>query len=262
MGFITLLTDFGLKDGNVGVMKGTIWRISPEAQLVDLSHLITPQNILEGALILGRSAPFFPVGTIHVAVVDPGVGTGRRPIAARLGSQFFVGPDNGLLTRLLARAEREGDTIEIVHLDRPAFWLPQVSFVFHGRDIFAPVAAHLDTGVGLDEVGTFIQDPVRLKIPSPEIIPTGLSAEIIHIDHFGNLTTSVHHLDVGQHTRLSVKIGDTHITDLVRTFGERPQGTLIALYGSSGDLIISEVNGNAARRLDAGLGDPVEIIWD
>ena len=140
MAIITLMTDFGLKDGNVGVMKGVIWNICPEAQIADLSHLIGPQNIREAALILARSAPYFPKGTIHVVVVDPGVGTERRAMAAHLGDYFYVGPDNGIITLLLERAVAENQTCEYVRLDSPKFRLPIVSHVFHGRDIFAPAA--------------------------------------------------------------------------------------------------------------------------
>ena len=171
---LTLLTDFGLRDGYSGVLKGVIWSILPDAQVADLSHTISPQNIVEGALALARTAFFFPDGTVHVAVVDPGVGTRRRPIALRLGSHFFVGPDNGLFTLVLERAESEGWPVEAVQLDNPAYWLPEISRVFHGRDIFSPVAAHIAGGVPLEKVGSPIDDPVRLEIPRPIKIGTGM----------------------------------------------------------------------------------------
>ena len=139
MSIITLLTDFGLKDGNVGVMKGVIWKIAPEAQIADLSHLIPPQDVQEGALILSRSAPYFPPGTIHVAVVDPGVGTARRPIAARLGGQFFVLPDNGLITLLLEQAEAASEIVEFVHLDRPNTGCLQSAMSSTGATSLLPV---------------------------------------------------------------------------------------------------------------------------
>ncbi len=198
MSIITLLTDFGLKDGNVGVMKGVIWKIAPEAQIADLSHLIPPQDVQDGALILSRSAPYFPPGTVHVAVVDPGVGTTRRPIAARLGGQFFVLPDNGLITLLLEQAEAASEIVEFVHLDQAQYWLPAVSHVFHGRDIFAPSAAHLANGVLLTELGTPIHDPQRLKFPVPTRTDLGLLGEVIHIDHFGNLSTSIRRQHLGE----------------------------------------------------------------
>src|SRR3990172_4981507 len=157
---ITLMTDFGMKDGFVGVMKGVIWGIAPEARIADLTHLISPQNIREGAVVLDRAAPYFPAGTIHVVVVDPGVGTARRPIAAQVGEQRYVGPDNGTLTVLLARAQRENWNVQIVELNQRQYWRDEISASFHGRDIFAPVAAHLAAGVPLPAVGSPISDPV------------------------------------------------------------------------------------------------------
>lgn len=262
MSFISLMTDFGLKDGNVGVMKGVIWRFDPQAQIADLSHLISPQNVAEAALILNRQATFFPAGTIHLVVVDPGVGTTRRPIAARLGPYFFVGPDNGVLTRLLERAESEGWPVEIVHLDRPQYWLPEVSHVFHGRDIFAPTAGHLAAGVPLNELGTVIHDPVRLQFPQPERTAQGWRGQVIHADHFGNLTTNIRREQLGEHSpEVRVRLRGVEMHGLAHTFGERPTGELVALYGSSGDLIISVVNGSALETLKADIEDPVEVIF-
>lgn len=260
MRIITLMTDFGLRDGNVGVMKGVIWGINPEAELVDISHLIGAQNVMEGALTLGRSAPYFPAGTIHVGVVDPGVGTTRRPIAARLGSQWFVGPDNGLCTVLLQRAEQQGQPVQVVHLDRPAFWLPEVSHVFHGRDIFSPVAAHLSRGLDLEAVGTPVSDPVRLALPEPERSSQGWRGQIVHIDHFGNIATNLRVEHLAGLTVTAVSLCGQTIPGLVRTFGERPPGELVALFGSTGNLIVSVVNGDARTRLGAKHGDLIEIV--
>lgn len=260
MTVITLTTDFGLKDGNVGVMKGVIWNIAPEAQIADISHLIQPQNIREAALVLYRSVPYFPPGSVHLAVVDPGVGTERRPLAARLGSHFFVLPDNGLITLMLNQAETENESIEFVHLDQSEFWLPKVSYVFHGRDIFAPVAAHLALGVPLRSLGRPIDDPVRIKFPFPEKTPNGWKTEVLHIDHFGNISTALTRADLGEAKNISVRIKEVTIDGLVKTFGERPPGDLVALYSSSDYLIICEVNGNAASRLGVRVGEPVEVF--
>jgi S-adenosylmethionine hydrolase len=263
MSLITLMTDFGLKDGNVGVMKGVILGIAPQVRIVDLSHLIPPQNIREAALILKRSAPYFPAETIHVVVVDPGVGTDRRPIAAQLGVQRFVGPDNGVITLLLEDAERQGWSTAFVHLDRPQFWLPEVSHVFHGRDIFAPVAAHLANGKSLATLGTTIHDPLRLTLPQPVRTVTGWRGEIIHIDHFGNLASNIlgEHLAewLGAPQKISVRLGGVQIRGLVKTFGERAPGELVALFGSTGNLIVSTVNGSAAQTLGAKVGDIFEV---
>jgi S-adenosyl-L-methionine hydrolase (adenosine-forming) len=260
VGFVTLTTDFGLKDGNVGVMKGVIWGIDPQAQIADLSHHITPQNVPEAALVVLRAAPYFPAGSVHVIVVDPGVGTDRRPIAARLGAQYYVAPDNGVLTMLLERAEGLGETVEMVHLDKPQYWLKEVSHVFHGRDIFAPCGGHLAAGVPLGEIGTIIQDPVRLDLPKPKRSPSGWNGEVIHIDHFGNISTNIRVENMGEAPGATIRLCGIEIQGMVHTFGERPPGTLVALYGSTGNLIISEVNGSAAQRIGARVEDPVEVI--
>ena len=260
MSFITLITDFGLKDGNVGVMKGVIWGIAPQVQIADLSHTINPQNIPEAALILLRSTPYFPGGTIHVVVVDPGVGTSRRPVAARIGDHYFVGPDNGVITMWLDRAEREHLPVKFVHLDNSKYWLPEVSNVFHGRDIFAPVAGHLATGVSLMDLGSMIDDPVRLDLPQPVHTPLGLQGQIIHLDHFGNISTNIRREHLQPSPDIVVTLLGVSIKGILSTFGERPPGDLIALFGSTGNLIVSVVNGDAAQRLGAQVGDPVEVI--
>jgi S-adenosylmethionine hydrolase len=260
MAIITLTTDFGLKDGFVGVMKGVIWEIVPDVHIVDLSHEISPQNVLEGAYIMGRSAPYFPKGTIHVGVIDPGVGTDRRPIAAKLGSQYFVGPDNGLFSFMLARAENNGEEVVIIDTDNPKYWLSEISNVFHGRDIFSPVGAHLAKGVPLEKLGTRIDNPVRLKLLEPEKKGDGWVGQIMHIDHFGNIATNFKHKHLDNMGPVVVQLCGVEIQGLVRTFGERPPGDLIALFGSTGNLVISVVNGNAASRLKAEPGDLVEIF--
>jgi hypothetical protein len=260
------MTDFGLKDGNVGVMKGVIWGIAPEAQIADISHLISPQNIREAALILSRSAPYFPENSVHVVVVDPGVGTSRRPMAAKIGQQYFVGPDNGLITLLLEQAEKDGSQPRFCHLDQPNYWLPNVSYVFHGRDIFAPVAAHLSIGVPLKDLGSEFDDPVRLFLPQPKPIEHGWRGEIIHIDHFGNAASNLRVEMLGealkQMQKVNVRIAMTDIHGLVNTFGERPAGELVALLGSTGYLIVSVVNGSAAARLGLNVGDPFEVWFE
>ncbi len=262
MPIITLTTDFGLKDSHVGAMKGVIWGLAPQAQIADISHLVSPQNIQEGSLLIRRAAPYYPSGSIHVVVVDPGVGTARRPIAGRLGEHFVVGPDNGVFTALIEYHEQRGDAVEFVHLNRPQYWLAQVSAVFHGRDIFAPVAAHLANGVSLTELGEPISDVVRLSFPKPQPTPNGLKGEVIHIDHFGNIYTNILRQDVGERRVWGVLLGGSLVSDFVRTFGERDPGSLISLYGSNEHLLVCEVNGNAAQRLGAKVGDQVEVYFE
>jgi S-adenosyl-L-methionine hydrolase (adenosine-forming) len=260
MALITLLTDFGLRDGAVGIMKGVILGIAPEARVVDLSHTMGAHDILQGAIILRRALPFFPEGTIHVVVVDPGVGTERRGIAGRFGPHAFVGPDNGLLTPLLERAEAHDWPVEMVALDRPDFWLPEVSHVFHGRDVFAPVAAHLANGTELSALGSAVDDPIRLPLPEPQRMENGWRGQVIQIDEFGNIATDIFRQHLAEMDEVVVQIGDLAIGGLVRTFGERAPGSLIALYGTDNDLIISIVEGNAAARLGVTIGDTVEVI--
>jgi S-adenosylmethionine hydrolase len=260
--FITLMTDFGIKDGNVGVMRGVIWRIAPQVKIADLSHTIAPQNIAEAALILARSAPYFPPFTVHVVVVDPGVGTARRPMAGQLGSQFFVGPDNGVITYLLEEAERQNLPVKFVHINRPQYWLPEVSHVFHGRDIFSPVAAQIANGTTLDALGDPIDDPVRISVAHPERTKAGWRGQVIHIDHFGNIATNIRKEQLGDPKPLVVRLCGADIPGLYRTFGELAPGELMALYGSTGNLIVSVVNGDAAERLQAQVGDVVEVALD
>ncbi len=264
MKLITLLTDFGLQDGYPGIMKGVIWGIAPEAQIADLTHSIPPQDILAGALALGRAAPYFPPGTIHVGVVDPGVGTRRRAMAARLGECYFVGPDNGLCTALL---EQAGGAIQAVQLDQPRFWLPQVSHSFHGRDIFAPAAAHLANGVALEELGSPLAEVVRLIIPQPTPLSEpgrrGWRGQVIHVDAFGNLATNFtrQHVPGAGTGKACLRIAGQEICGLANTFGEGQPGDLIAMLDSAGQVSVCVVNGSAARRLNVAAGEPVEMYW-
>ena len=261
MQIVTLLTDFGEKDGYVGVMKGVILGIAPQVRIVDLSHAVSPQDVREAALLLGRSAPYFPAGTIHVAVVDPGVGTQRRGIAAQFGGQFFVGPDNGLITLLYQSARSKLLEIKIVHLDQPKYWLPQVSRTFHGRDIFAPAAAHLAKGVALDSLGTAIADPVLLSIPSPKRIKVGWQGEVIHKDVFGNLATNIRKEDLPEGADICVSIKGKGKIQLKRTFGEEKPGDLVAVIDGFGYLTICVVNGSAAQLLGADVGEKVDAVF-
>lgn len=260
MRIITLTTDFGLKDGNVGVMKGVILGINPDVQIVDISHNISPQNIFEASLILRRSAVYFPPGTTHIVVVDPGVGTTRRPIVARIGPYYFIGPDNGVVSMLLEEGNHRDWEIVFVEANKPGFWLADVSNVFHGRDIFAPLGAHLSKGVPLEALGTIITDPILKNLPQPHQIGYTWIGEVIHIDHFGNISTNILKENLGEPGSIQVSLCGVNIDGMVRTFGERSPGELVALYGSTGNLIISVVNGNAAQRLEAAVGDAVEVI--
>ena len=264
MRVISLMTDFGIKDGNTGVMKGVIWGICPSAQIADVSHMVPAQNIHEAAYIFARSVPYFPKGSIHVVVVDPGVGTARRPMAAQIGDWFYVGPDNGTVTGLLERAEQEGWQTTFIELNKGKYWLPTISYVFHGRDIFSPVAAHLANEVPLADLGTPFDNPVRLELAKPQRTDFGWRGEVTHMDHFGNISTNIRVEHLGdalqEKEKITVRLDGTEIHGMVHTFGERPVGEFVALIGSTGNLGVAVVNGNAVQRLGTKLGDSVEVV--
>jgi S-adenosylmethionine hydrolase len=259
LAFLTLTTDFGTKDGFVGTMRGVIWKICPQVQIADISHEIGPQNVLEGAIALWRAYPFFPDGTVHVAVVDPGVGTERRAIAARLGAQYFVAPDNGLLTPMIEDAEAKGQPVEFVNLTNPKYWLPNVSHTFHGRDIFSPVGAWLANGTALSELGPTITDVVRRPLPKPEKTATGYHAQITVVDAFGNCTTNLPAAVAQGVKKISFTLKGRQVDDLVTSYGHRSPGDIVALVDSESFVEIAVVNGSAANALGVKVGDPVEV---
>lgn len=260
MPVITLLTDFGTKDGFVGTMKGVIWKIIPTAQIADISHEIAPQNIMEGAIALWRAAPFFPSGTVHIAVVDPGVGTKRRLMAARIGEQYYVGPDNGLFTPMIEDAKTSGQPMTFIQLDKEEYWLPAVSRTFHGRDIFSPVGAHLAAGVPLENMGTPFTAPVLLPLSKPEKIANGFIAHITVVDAFGNLTTDLPASEVTGKEVL-IRIKGREIDGVSPSYGHRKPGELIALLDSEGYLEVAVVNGSGANVTGSKVGDAVEVIF-
>jgi S-adenosylmethionine hydrolase len=260
MPFLTLTTDFGNKDGFIGTLKGVIWSICPSAQIADISHEISPQNVLAGAFALWRAYPFFPEETVHVAVVDPGVGTSRRPIAAHLGTYTFVGPDNGLFTPMFEDAEKNGWRLETVHLKEAKYFRPEVSATFHGRDIFAPVAAHLANGVPLANLGPAILDPVRLSMPKPEKTTRGWLAHVTVIDIFGNCTTDLPAAVLTERERITFHLRGHEVRGLAASYGHEQPGELIALVDSENYVEIAVVNGSAALKLGAQVGELVEVV--
>ena len=265
MPFITLTTDFGTRQGSDGVLHGAIYRIAPDAVITDLSHHITPQDIREANFVVNNSAFFFPEGTVHVIVVDPGVGTDRRPIAARIATQYFVAPDNGVLTACLDRADRERWATEFVELDRPEYWLDTVTTTFHGRDLFSPVGAYLARGVPLTDLGSPIDDPITIPLWGATRADDGsITGEVIYIDDFGNaicsiLPEEIAHLPVPD--GVEVELCGSEIDGMVQTFGDSEYGTdtLIALWDSSGYLLVSENNGTGGKVIQPKPGDPVVV---
>ncbi|MEJ5198630.1 MAG: SAM-dependent chlorinase/fluorinase [Anaerolineae bacterium] len=250
---ITLTSDFGLRDGYVGIMKGVILSIAPHVTIVDLTHEIEPQNIRQTIFVLAQAAPYFPPDTIHVAVVDPGVGTARRPLLVTTPRAHYIGPDNGIFTAAL-----EEEAAQAWVLDQPAYWLPQLSRTFHGRDLFAPAAAHLANGVAPERLGHPVNDPVRLAWPRPLRHADGhLTGEIIYVDRFGNLISNIPAAWLeGQRWRCRIA---GHVAPVVSTYGEGAVGALIGLIGSSNTMEVAVRNGNAARHLGVETGEAVEL---
>jgi len=261
---VSLLTDFGIQDGYAGILKGVIWSIAPDAQIVDLTHEVSPQNIQEGAFVLRMAASYFPAGTVHIAVIDPGVGTTRRAMAARIGGQFFIAPDNGLLTLVILHAERAGLDVEYYHLNQPGFWLPRVSNIFHGRDIFAPVGAYLANGIPLDKMGVRIYDPGRFQIPNPISIAGGLRGQILFIDHFGNILTNLPGKNLPrnfQQDEMVVKIRGTAINNIENLSCKLISGDLSTITGMPQEMWITAENGKASEFLQTRVGDAVDILF-
>ena len=255
---ITLTTDFGTRDPWVGIMKGVILGICPEARLVDISHDIGPQDVLEGALCLEASARFFPRGTVHLAVVDPGVGSSRRPLALRAGGQCYVGPDNGLLSLILD----DGGPVEAVELTREKYRRLPASQTFHGRDIFAPAAAHLASGVPLERLGPVVTDPVRLSVPSSRHDNGLILGEVIGADRFGNLLTSVTANDLAalEGPRAPVvEIGGVRVGAPVTAYAKAQPGGMGAVVSSTGRLEVFVREGSAQAALGLGRGAPVVV---
>jgi S-adenosyl-L-methionine hydrolase (adenosine-forming) len=257
---ITLTTDFDVGSPYVAQMKGVILSICREVDLVDISHAIAPQNIREGAVVLADATPVFPPGTIHVAVVDPGVGTARRIVYAEMGEQRYLAPDNGLLS-LLAGAQLPR---RIVAVENTALWRAEISQTFHGRDIIAPVAAHLARGIDPTELGPPRDTLLMLDWPQPRVAASQITGEILYIDSFGNLITNIRRHDVaslGGSSRLIVDCGGRRIRGLVPTYGAAMSGEIIALIDSQGRLEIAKVGGHAARELSIQTGDPVAVTY-
>ncbi len=253
---ITLTTDFGTEDPYVGIMKGVILGIAPEATIVDLSHGVPPQDVRRASFLISSAVPYFPPGTIHVVVVDPGVGSERRPIALQTQRASYVAPDNGVLTLVL---HREPAT-RIVHLTNARYWLPMVSATFHGRDVFAPVAAHLARGVPLDELGEPIDEIVTLPLLQPTCQADGsIVGHIQHIDHFGNCITDIPAEMVASTASITVEVAGHRIHGLAPTYAAVAPGNLVALIGSAGYLEVAIREGNAARQLGIEVGERVVI---
>ncbi len=260
---ITLTTDFGMRDGFVGTMKGVILGINPEAEIVDITHEIAPQGVEQAAFIAAASARYFPPSAIHVVVVDPGVGSARRAIAMQKGETILVGPDNGVLSLLASGLKQGGEEVQAVHLTRPQFWLPRVSNTFHGRDVFAPCAAQLSLGAPLEALGEPIADWVRLApVLATQREDGAWVGRVRHSDRFGNLVTNITEemLRGAAPPQIVVQLAGKTIVGLKPTYAEGAEGELMAVIGSNWDLEIVQRNGNAAEALGAAPGAEV-VVW-
>jgi S-adenosylmethionine hydrolase len=254
-GIVTLITDFGLRDPFVGVMKGAVLARCAQATLVDLTHDIEPGLVADAAFWLAQAYPWFPDGTVHVVVVDPGVGTSRAALVARSGAHSFVGPDNGLFEVVKRRAT----SFECRRIDAELVGLPTPSRTFHGRDVFAPVAGLLAAGsLAFEEVGPR-HEPVRTaSVPDARPVADGVLGEVIVIDHFGNLITNVEGASLGELAKVRVEIGGRTLP-MVGTFGDLFPGDCAALVGSFGQIEIVQGGGSAALALGAQRGAPLRV---
>jgi S-adenosylmethionine hydrolase len=251
---ITLTTDFGIKDPFAGIMKGVIAGINPDAVVIDLGHGVAPQNIREAAFILFISVPYFPRGTVHTVVVDPGVGGRRRAIAVETEDYLLVGPDNGVLSWAL----RDGQRAIVGEIVNPEYIRHEVSATFHGRDIFAPAAAYLSAGVPVRDMGRAVDDPVRLPFPEADVGDHEIRGEILYIDRFGNLITNIFPKD--PRSVKEITIGGTTIRGLVGSYGQGREGEVIALVGSANFIEIAANRGSAADEIGASVGDEVRVL--
>ncbi len=277
---VTLTTDFGVADAYVSTMKGAMLAIAPQAQLVDITHDIAAQDVRQTAYILYTAYRFFPSRAVHLVVVDPGVGSARRPIAVHTSHGTFVGPDNGVFGYVMAEESVSG----VVELAAPQYRLPSVSHTFHGRDIFAPAAAHLAAGVPIDELGPAVTDPITLPLPRLEIGSHRIDGEVLHTDHFGNVITSLGRLiwkgnelsltpafrqENSEQARFAADEavvvaggtppGERKIRGVHHTYADVRRGEVLALVGSEGHLEIAVREGSGAERLGLKPGDPVEL---
>jgi S-adenosyl-L-methionine hydrolase (adenosine-forming) len=256
---ITLTTDFGYTDPFVGIMKGVICGINPQARIVDLSHGIPAQGIMAAALALRYSTPYFPRGTIHVVVVDPGVGSARRPLLAEFEGNYFIGPDNGVLSLVMEGKE----PTRIFHLSNPRYQLQPTSASFHGRDIFAPTAAYLSLPIAPEQFGEITDQFAKLFWPPLLRTDATLTGQIVYVDSFGNLFTNIGANDLKERSGqpLRVTLRDLSILGLAANYAAVEQGEYVVLVNSWGLLEIAVCQGSAQKRSRAIVGDKVQVTW-
>lgn len=255
---ITLTTDYGTNDHLVGVLKGVILSINPDVSIVDITHNVIAQDILDGALTIGQAYKYFPSKTIHLVIVDPGVGTARRPVLVAGDQHYFIAPDNGVLSSVYDQSE----ALYVWNIISEHYFRQPVSNTFHGRDIFAPVAAWLSKSWQTASFGEAITDFVRFSIPKPKTAGNTIKGIVLKVDHFGNLVTNLTAADAPAFTaadgKFTIKVGNGQVTKMVPTFAGGGAGEVVAFIGSSGYIEIAVNKGNAARTLAAARG--VEVV--
>jgi len=257
-GLITLLTDFGLEDPYVSMMKGVILAVNPVARIIDISHHVKAWSITRAAGIIRETYPYFPEGTVHVTVVDPGVGGKRRAIILMAQSHLFVGPDNGIFWPIIDLHQ----DIKIIHITETKYFLPDVSDTFHGRDIFAPVAAHLSKGADPFQMGPAISDPVKLQLPAPHQEGGTLYGQVVSVDHFGSLITNIHRKEIDEFAggrALVIRLEDLIIEGMRGAYAESGKDEILSLFGSSGYLEIAVNLGRASDRLGLDEGEIIGL---
>jgi S-adenosylmethionine hydrolase len=254
MSIITLTTDFGYKDPFIGEMKGVILSINPAINIVDITHGITPFNIIEADFIISSSRNYFPPGTIHVVVVDPGVGTCRRPVIIETDDQLFVGPDNGIFTTII----KESGQKKCIHITNEEYMLSKDSSTFQGRDIFAPVAAWLSRGKAASDIGIEINDCIQTDIPAITLVPDGLQGEVVYIDQFGNAITNITTKDLRSFHKYSVLLKG-HLLHPVENYARLSPGAIGCLINSSGHLEIFSFQANASQLFGIGKREKIKI---
>jgi S-adenosyl-L-methionine hydrolase (adenosine-forming) len=257
---ITLTTDFGTSDHLVAAMKGVILGINPTARIVDIQHHVAPYDVLDGALTIGSVYPYFPARTIHIVIVDPGVGTARRPLLVSADNQYFIAPDNGVLSMVY---DRDPNAV-VRHVTASHNFLEPVCPTFHGRDIFAPVAAYLSKAWATESFGEEITEFTRFVLPKPKSAGDSLKAVVLRVDAFGNLMTNLRSEDLPEDTvatgKIKLQVGGKSVERFVATFGEGNNGEAVALVGSSGYVEIAVNKGSAAKALGAGRGAEVILV--
>ena len=260
-----MTTDFGFDSPYVAAMKGVILTICPTARIFDLCHGIKPQNVYEGALTLENVGRFFPPGTVHIAVVDPGVGTSRDIILAQIGDYYYIAPNNGLLTRVVRRAKLDNVSMKFYSLENRGYWREAISNTFHGRDVMAPAAAHLLNGLSPDNMGAPTTSIVELEIQEPVVESSAITGIVEDVDSFGNLITNISAKSLAGRTlddSVQIALSGRAVTQGVcQTYGDKPAGAAIAIIDSSDRVEIAVVNGNAAQTLNAAIGDKVVLTW-